>query len=118
MCIGHQFMQSSLKIRSTDPVTNEEEIIKLRVRLDSHIDDFRAHMLEEERRYHQDMQKQEAIANNLDNLIRSLELQVKATEGLVQAWNAASFLQRFIKWCSGFAAIGMFLAWYNDIFTR
>lgn len=112
-------MKSSLRIRSTDPVIDsDEEILKLRTRLDSHIDDYRAHILEEERRYLQDMQKQDAIANNIDNLIKSLELQVEATKGLVDAWNAAAFLQKFIKWCSGFAAIGVFLAWYNDIFTK
>lgn len=96
----------------------DEEILKLRTRLDSHIDDYRAHILEEERRYIQDMQKQDAIANNIDNLIKSLELQVEATKGLVDAWNAATFLQKFIKWCSGFAAVGVFFAWYNDFFTK
>ena len=111
-------MINQIKIRSTDQVTNEDEIVMLRARLDSHIDDYRAHILEEERRYLQDMEKQQAIANNIDNLIKSLELQVEATRGLVEAWNAANFLQRFVKWASTFAAIGMFLAWYNDVFTK
>lgn len=99
-------------------MANEDELLRLRTRLDNHIDDYRAHILEEERRYMKDMQMQEALANNIASLMKALELQVEATKGLVEAWNAASFLQKFIKWCSGFAAVGMFLAWYNDFFTK
>lgn len=116
-------------IRKTDLSSQEEEIIKLRSRLDSHIDDYRAHILEEERRYLQGMQKQAAISANIESLMRAIELQaetskngfeaqIRATEGLVNAWNALAFFQKFVKWLSGFAAIGMFIAWYNDLFTK
>lgn len=109
-------MKAQPSIRSTDDVSQEEEIIKLRARFETHLDDYRAHVLEEERRYLQDMQRQEAMANNINNLMKSLEFQAEATKGLVEAWNAASFLQRFVKWASGFAFIGVLIAWYNDIF--
>lgn len=96
----------------------QEEIIRLRTRLESHIQDYRDHVLEEERRHYQEMQKQEAMASNIAQLMKALELQVKATEGLVNGWNALAFFQKFIKWLSGFAFIGVMIAWYNDLFTK
>ena len=99
-------------------MTQEDEIIKLRERFETHLDDYRAHVLEEERRYFQDMRRQEAMSNNINNLMKSLELQAEATKGLVEAWNAANFLQRLVKWVSGFAAIGAFVVWYSDMFTK
>lgn len=108
----------STAIRKNDPVDQQEEIIKLRTRLEAHMQDYRDHVLEEERRYLQDMQRQEATAANIAQLMKALELQAEATKGLVDAWNAAAFLQKFVKWLSGFAAIGVFIAWYNDLFTK
>ena len=116
-------------IRKDDLSSQEEEIIKLRSRLDLHIDDYRAHILEEERRYLQEMQKQAVITANIESLMKAIELQaetskngfdaqIKATEGLVNAWNVLSSFQKFVKWMSGFAAIGVFIAWYNDLFTK
>lgn len=107
-----------LAVRKNDPVDHQDEIIKLRTRLETHIQDYRDHVLEEERRYIQDMQKQEAMAANIAQMLKGLELQAEATKGLVDAWNAAAFLQKFVKWLSGFAAIGVFIAWYNDLFTK
>ena len=112
-------MQSNFKIRSSDPVTtNEEEIIRLRTRLDSHIDDYRAHILEDERRYIQDLKKQEVMSNNIERLIESQKLQAESMKWFIEAGNAATFLQRTLKWLSGFAVIGAAIVWYNDFFTK
>lgn len=119
----------STSIRKSDPVDQQEEIVRLRTRLETHIQDYRDHVLEEERRYLQDMQKQAAMSANIEGLVKAFqqhgettqknfELQAKTTEGLVNAWNALAFFQKFVKWLSGFAAIGVFIAWYNDLFTK
>lgn len=107
-----------LAVRKNDPVDHQEEILKLRTRLDTHIQDYREHILEEERRYLQDMQKQSAMSANIEQLIKGLEIQAEATKGLVEAWIGANFLRKFVIWLSGFSGIGAFILWYNDFFTK
>ena len=107
-----------MDIRSTDPLDNAEEIIKLRTRFEIHLDEYRAHVLEEERRYMQVMMQLEATSNNITNLTRALELQAHATDGLVKAWNDMSFIQKFALWLTGFSGVGFLIAWYNDLLPK
>jgi len=107
-----------MAIRKNDLVTQEEEIVKLRTRLETHLQDYRDHILEEEKRYFQDMQRQDAMSANIEQLVKALQLQADATKGLVEAWNAANFLRRAVIWASGFAGIGALIVWYNDFFTK
>lgn len=95
-----------------------EEIIKLRTRFEIHLAEYRAHVLEEERRYMQIMMQLESTSHTLAGLTRALELQAQATDGLVKAWNAGAFLQKAALWLTGFSGVGFLIAWYNDLFTK
>ena len=95
------------KIRSTD-MPEDEELIALKRRLDRHLDEYRLHILEHEKREQNLLLAQEVNAKNVAEL-------TAATKGLVDAWNAANFLQGFIKWLSGFSIVGALVAWWADL---
>ena len=98
-----------IKLRSIY-VFEDNELIELRCNIDKHIDEYRLHITEEERRQERIIRAQETNTKNIADL-------TKATEGLVDAWNAANFLQKCIKWVSGFAIIGALITWFADKLT-
>ena len=97
-----------IRLRSTD-MPEDEELVRLRRRLDRHLDEYRLHILEEERR-------EERLQAALESNTKSIGELALATKGLVDVWNTASGLQRFVKWVTGFSGIALFVAWYNDLF--
>lgn len=56
----------------------------------------------------------ETNANNIEKLVEITDELSKATQGVVQAWETANALQRFLKWASSFAVIGVIVAWLWD----
>ena len=104
------FLQSirPLTLRRTD-MPEDEQYIKLQRRLDDHLDEYRIHILEHDKRE--------------SNLLLALETNTKqihdltaAVKPLVDAVTAAVIAQKFIKWVTGFSGIAIFIAWYNDLF--
>lgn len=94
----------NLKIRRTDMAKDCEEIVKLRDRVERHLDWHRDDALEyKERQLRQDI----AHENNL----KAIAELTTATKGLVDAWTTASNVQKFVKWLATFAVLGTALAW-------
>lgn len=86
----------------------DEEFIKLQRRLDRHLDEYRLHILEHEKKEEKILQNHEATAKNIADL-------TEAVKPLVDALRAANTLQRFIKWVTGFSGVAVLIAWWNDL---
>lgn len=91
-------------IRRTDMTSDKEELLALRKRFESHLDDHRVDLQEyAERQLKQDLAHEEAM-----KAITELTI---ATKGLVDAWTTVSQIQKFFKWLSGFAFLGIVISW-------
>jgi hypothetical protein len=77
----------------------DKALIALRRRVDHHIDEYRMHLLEEEKRDARLERAQERTDESLDKLIAS-------TQGLVDSWTFAINLQKLLKWLATFSIIG------------
>ena len=99
--------------RSTDA-----QVLLLQQKLDDHIEDYKKHCEDEEKRWDHLIVAQERNTQCIKELTQSTKELTDSTRDIVSAWNAAngtvktmSALGRFIKWLSGFAFIGAFLTW-------
>lgn len=93
--------------RKGDTLT-ETEVSILRKRFERHLDCYRVDSAEcMERQLRQEIAHEEAMKGICDL--------TTATKGLVDAWTAASALQKFIKWLSGFAFLGIVISWFVGI---
>lgn len=92
--------------KASEPVTPDEEITlrSLQGRLDAHIYQFEEYKLNEATNWDLMLEAQESNTE----AIRSLTV---ATQGLVEVWNTANAVQRFIKWASVFAVLGGVISW-------
>lgn len=106
-----------IRIRSSD-MPEDAEVIRLRRRFDKHLDEFRLYVVEQEHINAEHRLAQELTSRNINDLLKALELQAKSTEGLVEAWVSVNFFRKAIIWASGFSGIGVFIAWYNEWFTK
>lgn len=88
---------------------NRRRVADLRRELDSHKEAFIKHVNEDQLRWDRLLVAQEANT-------KSIEALTHATQGLVDAWSAASAFQRFIKWLSGFALLGAGITWFVSKF--
>lgn len=93
-------------MRSTD-VPSDAELIKLHRKVDNHIMDYKQHVAENELCYIRQTEQHEKNMEAIAHLTQS-------TQGVVDAWSAASSFQRFVKWLSGFALIGIAITWFSD----
>lgn len=89
-------------------MSRDQEIEILRRRLDRHIGECRLHTLENEKIEKRMLLAQEANTTSIAEL-------TAATKGLVELYTTVNTLQRFGKWISGFAFVGVLLAWWNDL---
>jgi len=73
-------------------------------RLDAHLVEYATHRSEYlERQVHQDKLQ----SNNME----AIDKLTKATQGLVDTWLIANGIQKFFKWLSGFAFLGVIISW-------
>lgn len=89
----------------------EDDVVALSTRLDEHIDDYRQHLLDEQRREERLLRAQEVNADNIAKLLLTVETQYESTKAIVDAWSAAQQFQKFIKWISTFAVLGGIVGW-------
>lgn len=99
----------NIQLRSTD-MPEDEEFIALQRRLDRHLDEYRLHILEHEKREEKVLLAQEANTKSIAEL-------TAAVKPLVDAMTAAIVLQKFIKWATGFSGVVVFIAWWNGLFS-
>ena len=66
-------------------------------KLDAHLIEYTQHRAEY-------LERQQHNMEAIDKL-------TKATQGLVDAWTVANNIQRFFKWLSGFAFLGIVISW-------
>lgn len=90
-----------------DMQEGQEDLDKIEKKLDDHIVEYKAHLIEEARREEMHRKAQEHNTKNIQEL-------TDAVKPLVEAWTAASVFQRFIKWAASFAIIGAALKWFAD----
>lgn len=91
--------------------SSDTQIILMQEKLDYHIDEFKKHCDDEEKRWEHLIQAQEQNTKSIKELTDS-------TRDLVNVWQAAngtvktlSALGSFVKWVSSFAFIGVFITW-------
>lgn len=101
-----------------EQTTREEEQQLYAAEFREHIEEFRSHVVEEHDRWDTFIKVQEENTIGLTVLAESVKAHAKATEGLVETWRTVSALQRFIKWVSSFAIIGVAIAWVADEFGQ
>ncbi len=88
-------------------MSEQEEMIMLQQQLNSHIE-------KEEAKWKYLIAVQEGNTASINKLLDTMERQIVSTEGLVEAWRAASALHRFIKWAAPFVAmIVAAIAWFS-----
>ena len=84
---------------------------QLDAKLDNHINECNQHRLDYQAREAKMLTAQETNTMHIAKLTES-------TQGLVDVWNAANTLQKFIKWLSGFtgiAGIAAMIAWWHEL---
>lgn len=97
---------STLTIRRTDMSNCKEELIKLRMRFDRHMDEHRMDAQDyNERQLQQDLSQERNIVA-IDNL-------TKAVQPLVDGMTVLAAIHKLGKWLSGFAFIGVAISWYT-----
>ena len=79
--------------------------------LDEFSRDLHAHIEKDRERWDKMVDNQRAIEIAVLKLTAQVEQLTKATEGVVEAWQTANALQRFLKWLGGFAIIGGLITW-------
>jgi len=101
---------AQFEIRSSD-VSDDLELIRLKRRFEKHLDAYRMHELEHAHREEQLLKEQENTARNIAKLYDTCKFQADSTEGLVELWNTANTIRKFVMWVMGFSGVGVFLAW-------
>jgi hypothetical protein len=99
--------------RSTDA-----QVLLLQQKLDDHIEDYKKHCEDEERKWDHLIAAQEHNTQCIKELTQSTKELTDSTRDIVSAWNAAngtvktmSALGKFIKWLSGLAMVGVAINW-------
>ena len=95
---------------------SDNQIILLQEKLDNHIDEYKKHCEDEEKRWDHLIVAQERNTQSIKEL-------TEATRDIVNVWQAAdgtiktmSVFGKFVKWLSGFAVIGVAVKWLFDHF--
>jgi len=95
---------------------SDMQIILLQKKLDDHIEEYKQHCEDEDKRWDHLIVAQETNTQAIKDL-------TIATQDIVTVWQAAdgtmktmSALGKFIKWLSGFAVIGIFIGWLVEHF--
>lgn len=106
--------QKRIELRSTD-VMSDEALIRLKRRFETHLDDYRMHLLDYAHEREQIFKEQENTARNLASLHEICKVQAEATKGLVELWTAANTIRKFVVWSMGFSGAAVFFAWAFDV---
>lgn len=89
----------------------ELEVEVIKHKLDAHLVEYELHKREQEAR---DKSQDEAYKKTID----AIERLAAATQGVVDAWVVVNGFQRFIKWLSGFAILGIAGKWLYEHFSK
>lgn len=104
-------------------MADNHQLVLLQQRLDDHIEDFKQHCEDEDKRWNRLISVQEHNSKCLQDLTQSNIELTNSTKDIVEVWNAAtgtvkvlSAVGRAVKWLSGFAFIGVIFAWLAERF--
>lgn len=92
----------------------DEQIVLLQQKLDNHIEDYKKHCEEQDKRWDLVIVAQERNTEAIKDLTdssRDLLSVWKAADGTVKTMSA---LGKFVKWLSGFAVLGVTINWIID----
>jgi len=91
---------------------SDKELVELSERVETHIQEFRAHMVYEEQRWNKLLEAQEENNRQISHLVES-------TSGLIDAWKAAtgavkvlSTVGEIAKWLASFAVFVAIYHWW------
>ena len=94
----------------------DTQILLLQQKLENHIDDYKKHCEDEEKRWDHLIVAQERNTQSIKEL-------TEATRDIVNIWQAAdgtmktmSAVGNFVKWLSGFAVVGVAIKWVFEHF--
>jgi len=92
---------------------SDDELRGMKIQLDSHVAEFRAHIEDEDERWKRILELQESNAESIERI-------TKSTEGMVEAWHVATGGMRFLvvvghfaKWLAGFAVFVAIAQWFG-----
>ena len=100
----------------TNRRSSDTQMLLLQQKLDNHIDEYKKHCEDEEKRWDHLIVAQERNTQSIQEL-------TVATRDIVTVWQAAdgtmktmSALGSFVKWLSGFAVVGVAIKWVFEHF--
>lgn len=103
--------------------SNDEKLLMLEQKLDSHILEFDRHREEEDARWEHLIEITEKNAKISQDNATSIANLANSTHDMVEAWNntngaikVGAAVGKFLKWVSGFAAVGYALTWIVEHF--
>ncbi len=88
---------------------NRDSLVDLNRKLDQHLNDHKVHEVTYEARCVKQEEESKRTIAAIDKL-------TQATTDIVEAWKVARGVQKFVKWASTFAAIGVILSWLHTKF--
>ena len=101
----------------------EKRLMLLEQKFDQHIEAFDRHRTEEEARWEHLIEITEQNAKISQTNAESIENLATSTHDMVEAWNntngaikVGAAIGQFLKWVSGFAVVGYFIAWAVEHF--
>lgn len=99
----------------------DTNVLLLQQKLEDHIQSYKKHCEENEKRWERLMVSQEHNTQCVRELTETTRALTESTHDIVMAWNAANgtiktatVVGRFLKWLSGFAIIATFIAWLSE----
>ena len=97
---------------------DDREIVLLQRALESHIETFDAHLVEEGRRWDELVAVHVQTNATVDDLAKAMKSHTESMQGLIEAWQAANgavkvgtALGKFLTWITKFAVIGTATLW-------
>ncbi len=101
----------------------DAQMLLLQQKLDDHIEEYKKHCEDEEKRWGHLIVSQERNTQSIRDLTASTKELTESTRDIVSAWQAAngtvkimSTLGAFVKWLSGFAVVGIAFKWLFEHF--
>lgn len=89
-------------------------LVLLQEKLDNHIEVYEEHRREEQTRWSNLIESQALNTKSIQDLTDSTRDLVTVWQAADGTMKAASAVGKFIKWLSGFAAVGMMINWIID----
>ena len=96
----------------------DREIVLLQRALESHIETFNTHIVDEGKRWDELVAVHVQTNATVDDLAKAMKCHTESMQGLIEAWQAANgavkvgtALGKFLAWLTKFAVIGTAALW-------